>query len=86
MDWKSQVNIDHNWMEKIVIHLGRRELNNDTKPLCRLLLTVGWLLRGDTNLSTNTNLFFFHDNLYEEENKWGKKRKRYVENVYIMLD
>ena len=85
MDWKSQVNIDHNWIEKIIIHLGMTELNNDTKQFCRLWLTVGWLLRENTNLSTNTNLFFFFDNFYEEENKRGKK-KRYLEDVYIMLD
>ena len=35
------MNIDDNWMEKIVIHLGMTELNNDTKPLCRLFLIVG---------------------------------------------
>ena len=36
MDWKWQVSIDHNWMEKIVNDLGITELNHGAIPLSRL--------------------------------------------------
>ena len=85
MDWKRQVSIDYNWIEKIVIHLGMTQLTNDIKQLSRLLLIVGWLLREVTNVNTYTNLFFSLHNFYQEENKRGKNG-RYVEDVYIMLD
>ena len=38
MDWKWQVSIDHDWMDKVVIRLGMTKLNKGTKPLSHLLL------------------------------------------------